>query len=146
MATRDDLKAFVAGDLPARIAAVIVIPVTDSYSGQLRRINPADFEARVRYLSGIPVRRDTGLTRHRLVIEILSLGWDESEEDNLANIVEGAAEAVVNAYDGARDLFATGLPTRSIYRVRCVRPAPLSLEARRRRWAELTLEVEELEP
>jgi hypothetical protein len=78
-------------------------------------------------------------------LEVLSVGWDESEEDNLAETVEDVSELIVDAYDGAVALFQTNLANVQVERVRCQRSMPLTLEKKQTRWSTMTLEVDELE-
>lgn len=145
MTTREDIKAFIVADLPSRLSAAITVAVTDSYSGQLRRINEADFEVRVKYLNNARVRRDTGLTTHALQIEVLSSGWDESEEDNLAGTIEATSDLLVDSYDGKINLFSTNLTSVQVKDVRCARLDPLVLDQYLYRRATASIELDELE-
>ena len=145
MATRDDIKAFLASDIPGRLASLLTLPASDSYVGQMERLNPADFEVRTTYEARTRIIRTAGLTRHSVSVEVLSIGWDESEEDGLADSVEDAAEALVDAYDGRVDIFAAGLTNVLVERARCWRTTPMTLERRRRRALTLSFELDEME-
>lgn len=145
MATVEDIKTFITGDIVSRVAAsTLGAPV--AYSGQRARLNPDDYDARVRYVRPSPVRRDSGQTRHIFELIITARGWDESAEDGLAAMLEAAAVAVIAAYDGALALFIAGLPNVQVERVRCFRPDPLDVPAYNARGVTLGFELDEMEP
>jgi hypothetical protein len=148
MTIRDDLEAFFLGDVPTAVVALVTLATGangDIYVGQRERINPSDFEVRIRYVRRDVVRHDTGQARHHMELHVSSIGWDASQEDNLADLVEDVAELIVTTYNGARDVLATGVSGATVYRVRSFRAPPLDLSNFRRRSAVVTVQVDEME-
>lgn len=146
MATRDDIKTWLATNIPTQLAAFTDPSAPQAYAGQRERVNPAAFEARIRYLNPVDVQRETGLRRHLVEVILKIIGHDESEENNLADELEGAADALIAAYDGQTATIAAGLTSSSIERVRAFRHEPLDIDHSRataQRSAVVRLQIDE---
>ena len=93
------------------------------------------------------VRNDTGYVRHHLLVHVLSIGWDDSKEDELSDVVEDVCEEMVDDYNGKVSIFAAGLPTKTIVRAKARRESPMDSKNKRanRRKAVVKIEVDEFE-
>lgn len=146
MATRDDIKTWLTANIPTQLAAFTEPSAPQAYAGQRERVNPADFDVRIRYLNPVDVQRETGLRRHLVEVILKIIGHDESEENNLADELEGAADALITAYDGQTATVAAGLTSSSIERVRAFRHEPLDIDHSRataQRSAVVRLQIDE---
>lgn len=144
MAAKDDIKTFLAGDIPGQLTSP-TLGAAVAYSGQEERKNPDAFEVRVKYIRPAPVRRDSGQTRHEFEIFLTMRGWDDSEEDNLVDELETSADELVTAYDGVLALFIAGLGSLQVERVRCYRPDKATITDLRFREIKLIFELDEME-
>lgn len=141
MSTRDDIKDFLVSDLPGQVSALTL----SAYAGQAERVLDDDVAVRIRYVSRKPVRRDTGQERHELELIMRHKGWDQSDEDGQAELLEEAADEVIAAYDGALATFVAGLSDVTVERVRCFRSGPTRVDVNRfEREVTLTLEIDEM--
>jgi len=123
VALKDTLKSFLVANIASQIST---IPLTsqDVYEGQSRRVQTGDSEVWVSYAGHVPIERRTGrLERHTVDITIVTLGYDESNEDALTNSLEDAAEELIAAYDEKVDLFRTNIPASTISWTRTIRGA-----------------------
>lgn len=140
MATRDDLKSYLTTNAASVLAAFDAEGV---YEGQAPRRRPARLDVQVRYRSQLPVRRPGKRIRHHVDVIVSIHGRDLSAEDDLADTLEAAAEALVAAWDQGVSAFNTGLASVSVERVRCWRPAGIVRPHVTRRETTLKLELDE---
>lgn len=123
MSTKNDIKSFLVANIPSQITA-IAIDSSNIYDGQSRRSQTGDYEVWIKYLGHTPIIRGTGrLERHSLDIAIIAMGWDESNEDALASLLEDAADNLIAAYDENVSLFRANLTSTTVSWTRIVRGA-----------------------
>lgn len=123
MSTKDDLKSFLVTNIPSQVS-VFTLAAGDVYEGQARRIQTSPYEAWVRYIGHQPITRGTGrLERHTVDIALIAMGYDESNEDALTDLIEDAADELIEAYDENASLFRTNLSSSTVSWTRLVRGA-----------------------
>ncbi len=144
MATKDDIKAFLVTDIPSVVTALSSGPMT-AYSGQVEFPNDNVNRTRIEYVRPSPVRRDTGQTRHLLLLRLRGRDWDEDQEDNIAAELARAADEIILAYDGKVSVFNAGLPAVQVERVRVFRPDGQTITGRRQRDIVVNFELDEME-
>jgi hypothetical protein len=139
MTTQSELEAFLLADVVTALGST-----WKAYVGNEERINPNTRDVQIHHERREPVRRDGRWLRHHMTLYLRVTGWDDGAEETLSSIATDAADALVDRYDGQLAVFATGIPLRTIVRVRATRLESVDTKARKWREARVRLQVDEM--